>query len=248
MNALHCPLWHPITCQTFSLYEINLSDSVAGPVKFFSEQEEDLDHDSGVVAMRASIQWENLPLRGGMKKLAPKIQTECGGSSAFDLPFLSKNTSTLAVWCRIHGHFKGNKLTILQAFINRKPGPKIKPPKEMTAFDETLGGYPTGFEKMLNGIGKLDPHPCTARAEFLCMSAKLKIVPNRGFKGFGPFRFSEEEITFKAKDGTSIRIELSKKHQSVNVESYLELVPDAECFENACQLLINKIQSIFKRT
>ncbi len=204
-----------------------------------------MGHESGFVAMRARVAWFDLPLIGKLGAAAEKFSSTCHGVQSFDLFFFSKNRSTFGVWCRVHGHVEKGKISMLQMILNRKPSSKQKPSPKMVQCSKELGGYPNGLDALLSELGT-SPLLCNCSADLLALRVKLKMKrrPKRG--DFSPFNISGETIKLEKKDGTSIEVEFGSFGESIQVESDLNLIPNAECFEHTCELLLKKAKPLIE--
>jgi len=249
MNSDHegvCSPWWPKDEHGFYLYVFPLYGSIVPNStkleKFFSERFEDM-HPSGAVAFTAGLFWRNLPLRGRLKEAADEFKSECHGEVAFDLYFLSAPPS--GIWCAMHGHVKNEKLESLQMTLRQRP-PKSKPPEEIVECSKTMGGFPDGFREITKSLGPTK-RKCSARADMVFVGKDAKIEKATKAGRLAPFKIVDQSVNLEAPDKTRATVLFYGRNScSIEARSVLDLVPNQECFEIACEALLQKIKPLLK--
>lgn len=212
------------------------------PVEFFTETDDDFVEAAGVMAMRVRILWAPIPLNATCRRLLEKLKESCGDQKAFNIPLLSENQGDYGIWCHVHGHINGSRITQMQTLLSRKPM-KRKPPIALQKSSKEFGGFPEGFERLFEEINDKN-RVCHAWVEFMPLAnAALKIRKRSAGSNIVPFRIEAERITLRGR-GASVAIELMDNFQSVEVESKLSLRIRPDCFNIACNLLSKKIRPI----
>jgi hypothetical protein len=233
----------------FCLYDLPdyRSDAKPSSVNFLSLEPDDT-HQFGAVPLFMRIFWGKIPLLGRLKAAATSHEEECAGEPAFELYFLPEKLISFGFWGSIHGHISASHVTELQTTLRRIPtNPKRQPPKWMIEQSQNLGGFPDGFKDYLEMLGNRTRR-CRARGEFGIVNDRLKFKQPEIRSDIGPFHVSDVEFKLHQKqDNTFVKVDFFGGTYTVEVQSNLKLRPNERSFENASDLLVEKLEPLFKK-
>lgn len=220
-------------------------------MSFFSERQKDLGW-RGVIGFSLHLFAEELHFAMGFRDLLESLPHEkCGSSDkAFTFGVISKIAPPFGVYIACHCHIKDESIKSFHFHIGRQP-PKGTPPPELVTTSEQLGGYPKGFQRIMNSM---NGQRVKFSADFTGLVADVARWPVMSDKPelpetLGRFLVSEQEISFSNGDDKttgSIVFHPGSKEYLLKVSSPVEIELNETCFEEASGQLFNKVESIFK--
>jgi hypothetical protein len=215
---------------------------------FFSESPKELK--SGVFGFGITLITKNLRLTPELRAFVLPFKSKCGQiETAFDFGFLSRKASPLGLYVGVHGHINEGQLPHFLLHLGRKPA--SPPPAHIIQTSQKLGGYPSGFLKL---IATLDAQTTECHATFkaLIVDSKrwtVELARPKLPKKIGQFEIEHEAIHFENKHGKT-KAEIAylpgERLPKLNINSTVNVNLDSDCFESASEQLWVKVNSLFE--